>query len=64
MTPIDEVVLVGSQSFAMMNGYRLSKGVFFDARKTDKGDSTSCAEFSVLKISVHVRRKVSATVDH
>jgi len=40
MTPIDEVVSVGSQSFAMMNGYRLSKGVFFDARKTDKVSAT------------------------
>jgi hypothetical protein len=40
MTPIDEVVSVGSQSFAMMNGYRLSKGVFFDARKTEKVSAT------------------------
>ncbi len=40
MTPIDEVVLVGSQSFAMKNGYRLSNGVFFDARKTEKVSAT------------------------
>ena len=43
MTPIDEVVLVGSQSFATMiidDGYSLSEGVFFDARKTEKVSAT------------------------
>ena len=40
MTPIDEVVLVGLQSFAMKNGYRLSKGVFFDAQKTKRVSAT------------------------
>jgi hypothetical protein len=40
MTPIDEVVLVGSQNFATMIGYRLSKGVFFDAGKTEKVSAT------------------------
>ena len=40
MTPIDEVVWVGVQSFAMKNGYRLSKGVFFDAHTTKRVSAT------------------------
>ena len=40
MTTIDEVVFVGSQSLATMIGYRLSEGVFFDARKTEKVSAT------------------------
>jgi hypothetical protein len=40
MTTIDEVVSVGSQSFAMKNGFQVSEGVFFDARTTDKVSAT------------------------
>ena len=54
---VKSVVSAGSQSFAMKNEYRLTEGVFFDAKESEKRDSASGLEFSLLTISVHVRRK-------